>query len=66
MELLEILEEFQNSNEIISSGFSCDVIPDKLFLLRHCLQFKWQGFIRKRNQSFGKGARFCAISKEGE
>ena len=29
MKLLEILEEFQNSNEIISSGFSCDVIPDK-------------------------------------
>ena len=29
MELLEILEEFQNSNEIISSGSSCDVIPDK-------------------------------------
>ena len=27
MELLEILEEFQNSNEIISSGSSCDVIP---------------------------------------
>ena len=24
MELLEILEEFQNSNEIISSGSSCD------------------------------------------
>ena len=39
MELLEILEEFQNSNEIISSGSPCDVIPDKrlqrLFLLRH-------------------------------
>ena len=29
MELLEILEEFQNSNETISSGSSCDVIPDK-------------------------------------
>ena len=29
MELLEILEEFQNSNEIISSGSSCDVVPDK-------------------------------------
>ena len=29
MELLEILEELQNSNEIISSDFSCDVIPDK-------------------------------------
>ena len=29
MKLLEILEEFQNSNEIISSGSSCDVIPDK-------------------------------------
>ena len=29
MELLEILEEFQNSNEIISSGSSCDVIPDR-------------------------------------
>ena len=28
MELLEILGEFQNSNEIISSGSSCDVIPD--------------------------------------
>ena len=28
-ELLEILEEFQNSNEIISSGSSYDVIPDK-------------------------------------
>ena len=26
---LEILEEFQNSTEIISSGSSCDVIPDK-------------------------------------
>ena len=24
------------------------------------------GFIQKWNQSFGKGARFCAISKEGE
>ena len=38
MELLEILEGFQNSNEIISSGSSCDVIPQKrlkrLFLLR--------------------------------
>ena len=38
MELLEILEGFQNSNEIISSGSSCDVIPEKrhkrLFLLR--------------------------------
>ena len=38
MELLEILEGFQNSNEIISSGSSCDVIPAKrlkrLFLLR--------------------------------
>ena len=29
MELLEILEEFQNSNEIISSGSSWDLIPDK-------------------------------------
>ena len=29
MKLLEILEEFQNSNEIISSDSSCDVIPDK-------------------------------------
>ena len=29
MELLDILEEFQNSNEIISSGSLCDVIPDK-------------------------------------
>ena len=29
IKLLEILEEFQNSNEIISSGSSCDVIPDK-------------------------------------
>ena len=29
MELLEILEELQNSNEIISSDSSCDVIPDK-------------------------------------
>ena len=51
MKLLEILEEFQNSNEIINSGSSCDVIPDKrlkrLFLLRHCLQFKWQGFIQR-------------------
>ena len=28
MELLEILEELQNSNEIISSDSSCDVIPD--------------------------------------
>ena len=39
MELLEILEEFQNSNEIISSGSSCDVIPDKRlirFLIRGC------------------------------
>ena len=38
MELLEILEGFQNSNETISSGSSCDVIPEKrhkrLFLLR--------------------------------
>ena len=38
MELLEILEGFQNSNEIISSGSSCDVISEKrhkrLFLLR--------------------------------
>ena len=38
MELLEILEGFQNSKEIISSGSSCDVIPEKrhkrLFLLR--------------------------------
>ena len=35
---LEILEGFQNSNEIISSGSSCDMIPEKrlkrLFLLR--------------------------------
>ena len=29
MELLEILEELQNSNEIISSDSSCDVVPDK-------------------------------------
>ena len=29
MELLKILEELQNSNEIISSDSSCDVIPDK-------------------------------------
>ena len=29
MELLKILEELQNSNEIISSNSSCDVIPDK-------------------------------------
>ena len=30
MELLEVLEELQNSNEIISSDSSCDdVIPDK-------------------------------------
>ena len=29
MELLEILEELQNSNGIISSDSSCDVIPDK-------------------------------------
>ena len=29
MELLEILEKLQNSNEIISSDSSCDVIPDK-------------------------------------
>ena len=39
MELLEILEEFQNSNEIISSGSSGDVIPDKRlikFLIRGC------------------------------
>ena len=28
MELLQILEELQNSNEIISSNSSCDVIPD--------------------------------------
>ena len=28
-ELLEILEDLQNSNEIISSDSSCDVIPDK-------------------------------------
>ena len=38
MELLEILEGFQNSNKIIRSGSSCDVIPEKrfkrLFLLR--------------------------------
>ena len=38
MELLEILEGFQNSNEIINSGSSCDMIPEKrhkrLFLLR--------------------------------
>ena len=37
MELLEILEGFQNSNEIISSGSSCDVILvrlKRLFLLR--------------------------------
>ena len=27
-ELLEILEGFQNSNKIISSGSSCDVIPE--------------------------------------
>ena len=31
MELLEILEELQNSNEIISSDSSCDVISDKRF-----------------------------------
>ena len=29
MKLLEILEEFKNNDEIISSGSSCDVIPDK-------------------------------------
>ena len=29
MELLEILEELQNSNEIISSDSSYDVIPNK-------------------------------------
>ena len=29
MELFEILEEFQNSYEIISSDSSCDAIPDK-------------------------------------
>ena len=29
MELLEILEELQNSNDIISSDSSYDVIPDK-------------------------------------
>ena len=29
MESSEILEELQNSNEIISSDSSCDVIPDK-------------------------------------
>ena len=32
MELLKILEELQNSNEIISSDSSCDVIPDKRLL----------------------------------
>ena len=50
MDLLEILEEFQNSNEIISSGSSCDVIPDKSLKGYFCsdsLQFKWQSFIRK-------------------
>ena len=29
MELQEILEELKNSNNIISSNSSCDVIPDK-------------------------------------
>ena len=50
MDLLEILEEFQNSNEIITSGSSCDVIPDKSLKGYFCsdsLQFKWQSFIRK-------------------
>ena len=36
MELLEIFEEFQNSNEIISSGYSCDVIPDKRLKAYFC------------------------------
>ena len=36
MELLEILAELQNSNENISSDFSCDVIPDKRLLIYFC------------------------------
>ena len=52
MDLLEILAEFQSSNEIISSGSSCDVIPDcdkslKGYFCSDSLQFKWQSFIRK-------------------
>ena len=36
MKLLEILEELQNSNEIISSDSSCDVIPDKRLIGYFC------------------------------
>ena len=49
MELLEILEELQNSNDIISSDSSY-VIPDKRLKSYFCsdtLQFTWQGFFVK-------------------
>ena len=46
MELSEILEELQNSNDIISSDFSY-VIPDKRLFCSDTLQFKWQGFFVK-------------------
>ena len=36
MELLKILEEFQNRNEIISSGSSWDVISDKRLKVYFC------------------------------
>ena len=66
MELLEILE-LQNSNEIISSDFSCDVIPDK-GLKDFCSDTVFNLSVSVLSESEIKvlGVRFCTISKDGE
>ena len=66
MELLEILEGFQNSNEIISSGSSCDVIPQKTLKEVISAQTVFNLGGRVLSKSSGKGARFCVIPKKGE
>ena len=66
MELLEILEGFQNSNEIISSGSSCDVIPEKKLKSYFCSDTVFNLGGRVLSKSSRKGSRFCVIPKEGE
>ena len=65
MELLEILEELQNSNKIVSSDSSCDdVIRDKRLKGCFCSDAVFNLSARVLSESEIK-VRFCAILKEG-
>ena len=71
IELLEILEELQNSNEIISSDSSCDdVILDKRLKCYFCSDTVFNLIGRVLSESeikvLEKGVKFCAILKKGE